>query len=37
MGMVEKSEKTYAQSDFVWALQTVCSLHKKPFDAALLL
>jgi ATP-binding cassette, subfamily B, bacterial HlyB/CyaB len=29
--------ESYTQPDFVWALQTVCALHKKPFDAALLL
>jgi ATP-binding cassette, subfamily B, bacterial HlyB/CyaB len=27
----------YTQPDFVWALQTVCAVHKKPFDTALLL
>jgi ATP-binding cassette, subfamily B, bacterial HlyB/CyaB len=31
------SEKAYAQADFVWALQTACALHKKPFHATLLL
>ena len=29
--------ESYTQIDFVWALQTVCAVHKKPFDAALLL
>ncbi|MGB4116939.1 MAG: peptidase domain-containing ABC transporter [Polaromonas sp.] len=29
--------ESYTQPDFVWALQTVCAVHKKPFDAALLL
>ena len=29
--------ESYTQPDFVWALQTVCAVHKKPFDTALLL
>lgn len=27
----------HRQPEFVWALQTVCAVHKKPFDTALLL
>jgi subfamily B ATP-binding cassette protein HlyB/CyaB len=30
-------QKQYAQADFVWALQTVCAVHRRPFDAQLLL
>lgn len=29
--------ESYTQPDFVWALQTVCAVHKKPFDVTLLL
>ncbi|GAB3471553.1 peptidase domain-containing ABC transporter [Polaromonas eurypsychrophila] len=30
-------QKKYAQADFVWALQTLCAVHRRPFDAQLLL
>ncbi|HQS39339.1 MULTISPECIES: peptidase domain-containing ABC transporter [unclassified Polaromonas] len=30
-------QKEYAQTDFVWALQTMCAVHRRPFDAQLLL
>ncbi|MBC7597999.1 MAG: peptidase domain-containing ABC transporter [Polaromonas sp.] len=29
--------KEYAQADFVWALQTLCAVYRRPFDAQLLL
>lgn len=30
-------QKEYAQADFVWALQTLCAVYLRPFDAQLLL
>ncbi len=30
-------QKEYAQADFVWALQTLCAVHRRPFDLQLLL
>ena len=29
--------ESYTKPDFVWALQTVCAVHKKPFEISLLL
>ncbi len=29
--------EAYSQVDFVWALQTLCAVHRRPFDAQLLL
>ncbi len=29
--------ESYTHLDFVWAVQTICAIHKKPFDQALLL
>jgi subfamily B ATP-binding cassette protein HlyB/CyaB len=29
-------KKVYSQTDFVWALQTLCAVHRRPFDAHLL-
>ncbi len=30
-------QKEYTQADFVWALQTLCAVHRRQFDAQLLL
>ena len=30
-------KKEYSQTDFVWALQTLCAVYRSPFDAQLLL
>lgn len=30
-------KKEYSKTDFAWALQTMCAVHRRPFDAQLLL
>ena len=31
------SREEYAKAGYVWALATLCAVHRRPFDAALLL